>query len=823
MKVLLSVLFSVFISRTFNAEAQKIIESSFIQPKFFIENKGQVTDQNGNSRNDVKFIFQSQSFKLILKENGWSYELTKTENFSVPPINNSGSNISDKEFDLNNDLRFHSSRTDVKLLNANLHPVIIAEGESADVVNYYTGKNPADGITQIHHYTKIIYQNIYPNIDLVWEVKNNSRYKTTAIAEYSFIVYAGADANQIQLNYEGNNDFAIVNETMQHKSAMGIIEESVPQYLSKDKKFKGAFVKKGNSISFQQINFDREKDFIIDPVISYSTYFGGDTSDFAEDLEIDASGNMFVTGRTGSTSNVATAGSYDNVYGGGGYDAFILKFNSAFQLQWSTYFGGERVDYGWELAIDKTDNIYLAGETYSDGLATAGAQQINIEGSESDGLLAKFKSDGTLDWSRYFGGTNKDQILSIAIDHNGRIVTTGYTLSDDSIATAGSFDNVFGGNGDIFLAVFDSVKGDVVWSTYYGSNKDDRGHHVAVDAINNIYLSGTALSKTEIATPGADHEFLMGDFDAFLAKFSPAGFPIWGTYVGGQYEDRGRDLVIDHSGNILLTGFTQSDTGIATPGTWMQEHFFGIDSTGYYSLDAFITKYDTAGKRIWGTYFGDTLSETSRSIAVNSGNEIFIAGATFSNKGIAYNDPYQSALGGTTDAWYAKFDSTGNLVFSSYFGGSNEEQVGGYGFVIRVDDDDNFYLCSSTASSDSIATPDAYQLQNAGVFDVFIAKFLDTVYYVGDSEILPSINNQSLSIHPNPAHDYFDLNFNLQENADAVVKVFSVEGKLLLNKKLTFQQGENEYRVLFPIMNKGIFLITVFDGKKIYAAKLIVE
>ncbi|MCY7409389.1 MAG: T9SS type A sorting domain-containing protein, partial [Chitinophagales bacterium] len=289
------------------------------------------------------------------------------------------------------------------------------------------------------------------------------------------------------------------------------------------------------------------------------------------------------------------------------------------------------------------------------------------------------------------------------------------------------------------------------------------------------------------------------------------------------YEDRGRDIVIDHSGNILLTGFTQSDTGIATPGTWMQEHFFGIDSTGYYSLDVFITKYDTSGKRKWGTYFGDTLSETSRSIAVNSGNEIFVTGATFSNKGIAYNDPYQYSLGGTSDAWYAKFDSTGNLVFSSYFGGSNEEQVGGYGFIIRVDDDDNFYLCSSTASSDSIATPDAYQLQNAGAFDVFIAKFLDTVYYVGDEDILTSTNNQSLNIHPNPAHDFFDLKFNSLENADAVVKIFSVEGKLMLNKIQIVQQGENEFELHLSSMSKGIFLVTVFDGKKIYTAKLMVE
>src|SRR4029453_3765063 len=99
-----------------------------------------------------------------------------------------------------------------------------------------------------------------------------------------------------------------------------------------------------------------------------------------------------------------------------------------------------------------------------------------------------------------------------------------------------------------------------------------------------------------------------------------------------------------HSGHILMTGFTQSDTGIATPGTWKTYHDnTDFDSLNQPTFDAYLIMYDFTGKRLWGTYFGDSLTDDVRGIAVNSHNEIFIAGSTYSTKGIAYGDAYSDA------------------------------------------------------------------------------------------------------------------------------------------------------------------------------------
>ncbi|MEO5675134.1 MAG: SBBP repeat-containing protein [Chitinophagales bacterium] len=819
--ILLSLAFTGFM--VIHIYAENIPSVQLIQ-SFFKENKGQVVDQEGNLRHDVKFMFYYRGFKMILKENSWSYEFSKTKHIHNSRAKNISSQIPQHEIGLCDDVQYEASRTDIRLLNSNPHPSIIAEQAAGDVMNYYSGKNPVLHITGVRHYRKITYRNIYPLIDFEIKIADEPGYKILPI-EYSFIIHPGGNPELIQLSYEGNAVMSTENNALHLKSSLGIVEESSPIYImaSTGKKIKGALMKKGNIVSFHAPAYDHSNTFIIDPIITYSTYFGGDSTDYSEDMKFDENKNIIVCGRTASDASIATSGAYDNTYGGGSYDMYLLKFNPSFQLQWATYFGGDHVDYGWSLAIDAKSNIYLGGESYSDALATPGAEQKTIEGSESDGLVAKFTPDGALVWSRYFGGSEKDQILSMVIDHTGRLIITGYSLSADSISTPGAYQTIYAGNGDIVLAALDTATGNTIWSTYYGANKDDRGHHVIVDGQNQIYVSGTALSTTGIATSGTFHSSLGGFFDGFLVKFSSDGIPIWGTYVGGAYEDRGRDCVIDHDGNICMTGFTQSDTGIATAGTWKQFRTPGVDSTGYNTLEAFLIKFDTGGHRIWGTYFGDTLSETARGIDVNIKNDIFITGATYSSSGIATGNAYQTKLGGISDAYFAKFDSSGNLVYSSYFGGSGEEQVGGYGLIIRTDDENNFYLCSSTLSADSIATPGAFQTAFAGGYDVFIAKFADTLIADGAGDMQPRGSESELIIYPNPARDVFRVRVETSHELPAILSLFSCGGKLMMRKAVMLQKGKNEFQLTLNKFSSGVYLITMNDGDFLWEKKVIID
>jgi hypothetical protein len=544
-----------------------------------------------------------------------------------------------------------------------------------------------------------------------------------------FIVYPGGNVNSIQLVYEGQQSISLKKNGIVIVTSLGSLEESPPVYFKGNNKsaVPGKFLLNGNKVTFSGTGKNALETLIIDPQIDYGTYFGSDSTDFSEDLLIDHQQNIVVCGRTASASGFVTTGAWQSVYGGGNFDAFIMKFNSSFQLQWVTYFGGHQVDYGWSMDVDHADNIYLGGESYSDGLATPGAEQKKVDGQESDGLVAKFTPAGTLTWCRYFGGANKDQVLGIKVDPFNRVLIDGYTLSSDSIATPGSFQPAYGGKGDGFLCVMDS-NGKTSWSTYYGLNKDDRSHHVTTDKHGNIIMSGTALSSG-LGTPGTFHPNHDGFLDAFLVKFTPSGARTWCTYLGGANDDRGRECEVDHEGNIILCGYTQSDTGIASAGAFKNYFSIGTDSTGVVTHDAFVAKFDSNGHRLWATYFGDTLTETARGLAINSVNEIFISGTTFSSDHIAYGNAYQFQLGGISDLYFAKFNTGGALLWSSYFGGSNEEVVGGYGQVIRVDPSNKIYLTGSTLSSDSIATAGGYQTSlSSNNYDLYIAKFTDKCF-----------------------------------------------------------------------------------------------
>ncbi|MCS6918075.1 MAG: SBBP repeat-containing protein [Chitinophagales bacterium] len=681
----------------------------------FIENIGQICDAEGRLNEEVLYLYEAPGFRLHLRRNGWSYEW-------VQPTESS-----DVECQPARALqqRFRSCRVDVVVDGAVRQPAIVALQPASFPIHYFGSEGLA--ITHVRHFNQIIYYDILPGVDLEFMLLPGPR---KALIKYSFRIHPGANANDLRLLYCSSAAALHAADDLYVRTAAGSVSESRPLCFAGESKegFYGDFILNGNAVQFSIPSSYQNQPVLIDPVLSYSTYFGGDSLEYSEDLKLDHEGNIIVTGRTASAGGIATVGAYDQTYNGGAFDVFLFKFDAQFQMQWATYFGGNRVDYGWALAVDGAGRIYVGGESYSNGLATPGAQQSVVNGLESDGLLACFSSNGLLEWCRYYGGVNKDQILSIACDNLGRLIATGYTLSSDSMATPGAFMPVYGGKGDIFLAAFDTANGNIVWGTYYGADKDDRGHHVAVSPTNQIYLTGTALSKSGIATPGAHQSQGANLIDAFLARFSSNGYPVWGTYIAGAYEERGRDCIVDLEGNIVVTGFTQSDTGFATPGAWQPYHVFGIDSTGYYTLDAFLQKYDSNGVLLWGTYFGDTLSETVRGLTINSHNEILICGATFSAKGIAYGNAWQTHLGGVSDAWFAKFRPDGQLAFSSYFGGSGDEQVGGYGLNIETDALNRIYLCSSTTSDDSIATPNAYQTYRAGNYDIFLARLDDKCF-----------------------------------------------------------------------------------------------
>jgi len=250
-----------------------------------------------------------------------------------------------------------------------------------------------------------------------------------------------------------------------------------------------------------------------------------------------------------------------------------------------------------------------------------------------------------------------------------------------------------------------------LWGTYFGGPLQDIGWSCMTDSSGNIYFSGHTLSASGIASPGAHQTVLRGERDAFLAKFSPEGQRVWATYYGGNIQEAGYGCGVEPDGTVYLTGYTNSPGFIATPGAHQP------DQGGDY--DGFLVKFSSEGQRIWGTYYGGILNDAGSGCRVDDESNLYLSGSSISTGAIATPGSHQSANGGDFDAFLVKFTANGQRLWGSYYGGIYADQ----GMAPAIDSLGNIYLSGYTQSPDNIATPGAHQELLGGMTDGFLVKF----------------------------------------------------------------------------------------------------
>ena len=256
----------------------------------------------------------------------------------------------------------------------------------------------------------------------------------------------------------------------------------------------------------------------------WGTYYGGSSFDYGNAIATDAHGSVFMTGYTGSTDFPVTAGAFQGTFGGGGQDAFIVKFDSAGTRQWATFLGGSGDDAGFGAAADANGNVFVSGFTASSNFpVSSGAFQTFYAGSE-DAFLAKFDGTGSRLWCTYYGGTGLDNGVGVATDTGGNVLMTGYTSSGASFpTTANAYQSNIAGY-FAFIAAFNG-NGSRTWATQFGApdgKYTTEGYDVTTDAFANMLLIGaTSAPDTDFPiTPDAFLDNSIGKHqDAYIAKF----------------------------------------------------------------------------------------------------------------------------------------------------------------------------------------------------------------------------------------------------------------------------------------------------------------
>ena len=437
----------------------------------------------------------------------------------------------------------------MQLVGANATARPEGRDELPGKVNHFIGNDPKRWSRGVPTYAQVRYQDVYAGIDLVY-------YGNQRELEYDFVVAPGANPDTIALTFEGADALEVdaAGNLVLHTGADRILQRAPRVYQDIDgvrKAVPSRYALQDATADRQQVRFDvggydRRHPLVIDPVLAYSTYLGGLSTDDAIGIAVDSAGSAYVTGDTASIGFPTTSDAFDTTLGGSGtYDAFVTKLDAnGAGVVYSTFLGGSSHDTGLGIAVDSSGCAYVAGYTASANFPTTpGAFDGTYGGGTYDAFVTKLDPGGAaLLYSTYLGGgqgvsqnAGFDVASGIAVDHAGNAFVTGLTYSSDFPITPGAFDTTFAG-GDVFVTKLLASGSALAYSTYLGGSANDAGNGIAVDSAGSAYVTGSTASSNFPTTPGAfDVTRGGGIFDAFVTKLAASGAAlVYSTYLGGS-------------------------------------------------------------------------------------------------------------------------------------------------------------------------------------------------------------------------------------------------------------------------------------------------
>jgi len=617
----------------------------------------------------------------------------------------------------------------MQMLGADLSAAVQAEDPLPGVSNYLVGNDPAKWRKGIKSYRAVRYQDVYPGIDVVYYGTRQGQL------EYDFVVAPGEDPGQIQLQFTGVDSLRVDKEgalylSMGDDSHVQMQPPVVYQETDGQRTpVKGQFVQLAEDrIGFQLAHYDQARALIIDPVLNYSTYWGGTNVDRGFKMDVDAFGNAYVVGLTGS-GDFPLVGGLGPGDRGSGTRMLITGFDRFGNIMYSTTMGGTTgADRGEDIRVDALGRPCVVGRTSSTDFPTVNPEQAANQGLDSVVVACLNRHADTLFFSTYLGGTGNDHGLGLALDDTGNnVYVTGYTQSSDVLTyntpvELTPFQAAIAGTQDAFVAKYD-ISGSLIYFTYLGGSDGggpyESGHAVGVDSFGNAYVVGETDSSL-FPTAGTPDQGTNGGGtrDAFFTIVNPNGTSLnYSTYLGGTGDDVGYGVAVDGSDNAYITGATSSATGIATG---------GADQTVYGGAgDAFLAKYNAAGVKQYATYLGGSGTDSGKAIAIQDLTaKVFVAGFTASTDfpvtPIAYQPTYG---GGGSDGMIGQYRLDGTRVHSSYFGGSDNDYIYGVG----VAPTGGPLVAGETESTDLPVQHAAQPAHAGGVdpHDVFVASLSD--------------------------------------------------------------------------------------------------
>ena len=482
------------------------------------------------------------------------------------------------------------------------------------------------------------------------------------------------------------------------------------------------------------------------PSLLFSSYLGGQFWDEAVDVKAGTDGSTYVAGFTVSPNfpvRNAAQGAFHGIV-----DAFVAKLAPGGRsLLWSTYLGGNDMDVATGLAVDKDGNAYVTGRTGSvDFPTTGGTFQPAIRGRSCQGeachdaFVTKLNSNGAIQWSTFLGGNANEEASGVAVGSAGGVYVTGNTDSHD-FPTKGAVQGTLqrppceSGNDDLpcpydaFVTKFAPDGRSLRYSTYLGGDGVEMSGGVAVDSAGSAYVTGTTRSVNFPVVGGLGKALRVracgpppGEpcLDAYVTKFATNGnHLVYSTFLGGTKNERGSGIAVDSAGSAIVTGQTASfDFPTEHP---LQRHIDNASCTTEEPEekchDGFVSKLTPGGRGlVYSTYLGGKAEDQGLSVAVDKQGNAYVGGRTDS-RDFPTLAAVQPKFGGYIDGFASSLTASGDLRWSTFFGGKEADRVEG----IAVDPSQRVRLAGRTLSPDFRTSHPIQSKLHDEDYDAFVA------------------------------------------------------------------------------------------------------
>ncbi|MCW3055478.1 MAG: hypothetical protein JWN14_4648 [Chthonomonadales bacterium] len=558
----------------------------------------------------------------------------------------------------------------MQMVGANPQATSLTQQPLQARVNYFIGNDPQKWQKGVPTYGRVGFHGVYPGVDLVY-------YGNQRQLEYDFVVAPHADPKQIQLHFAGAQKVHVnaAGELIVRAQGQELTWQK-PMVYQQDKHGKHAVAAQfrlkrlpnGQSgVSFALGHYDTARPLVIDPVLAFSTYLGGHAlggiGDTVDAVHVSPDGVIYVAGNATSTDFPTTTNAYKTT-SPGSYAFFSLLNSTGNTLLYSTFVGAAGLNVAFGIRTDNGGNVILAGNTTSKNFpVTSGAFQT----------------------TKAIEGTYTPFVFKIDISRNI-----------------------------------------VLYSTFLGGALDTRVRSMAVDHLGAVYLTGLTSAPDFPTSPGAFQSTYLSHFNgmAFVAKLEPQGaFLNYSTYLGGTglaadqtegFGDIGTGIALDSLGSAYVTGSTSSFDFPTTLGAFQTVNK-RPDGSG---TNAFVTKLNPFGTAVdYSTYLGGTTSDSASGIAVDSNDYAYVTGKTssldFPTTPGAFRTTYPAGPNQAT-SFVTKIDPTGtSLVYSTFLGGSQENNDDSEAIGIAVDTGGLAYVVGNVGSTDFPTRIGAFQRAKA--------------------------------------------------------------------------------------------------------------